>query len=88
MWYAIDPFAFHAQSSFPEWVNNFDQIFIDPETNHVSRRGIIHLEAGGNFRLGVRQFGLAPLMTLLQRFGLPEVSSLYFENRLARLWAE
>jgi uncharacterized protein len=27
-------------------------------------------------------------MTLLQRFGLPEVSALYFENRIARLWAE
>jgi DNA helicase HerA-like ATPase len=36
----------------------------------------------------VRQFGLPPLMTLLQRFGLPEVSGLYFENRLTRLWAE
>jgi DNA helicase HerA-like ATPase len=60
----------------------------DPDTGQVVRRGIIHLEAGGNFRLGVRQFGLAPLMTLLQRFGLPEVSSLYFENRLSRLWAE
>lgn len=52
------------------------------------KRGIVHLEAGGNFRLSVRQFGLAPLMTLLQRFGLPEVSALYFENRLARLWSE
>jgi DNA helicase HerA-like ATPase len=60
----------------------------DPKTGQVIRRGIIHLEAGGNFRLGVRQFGLAPLMTLLQRFGLPEVSALYFENRLHRLWAE
>lgn len=60
----------------------------DPVTGKVIKRGIIHLEAGGNFRLGVRQFGLAPLMTLLQRFGLPEVSSLYFENRLIRLWAE
>ena len=60
----------------------------DPKTNRALRRGIVHLEAGGNFRLGVRQFGLAPLMTLLQRFGLPEVSALYFENRLARLWAE
>jgi hypothetical protein len=38
--------------------------------------------------LGVRQFGLPPLMTLLQRFGLPEVSALYFENRITRLWAE
>src|SRR5262245_28789826 len=64
------------------------KVEVDPKTGQISRRGIIHLEAGGNFRLGVRQFGLAPLMTLLQRFGLPEVSALYFENRLARLWAE
>jgi len=64
------------------------QVETDPQTGQVIRRGIIHLEAGGNFRLGVRQFGLAPLMTLLQRFGLPEVSALYFENRLHRLWAE
>lgn len=61
---------------------------VDSDSNQALRRGVIHLEAGGNFRLGVRQFGLAPLMTLMQRFGLPEVSSLYFENRLARLWAE
>ena len=52
------------------------------------RRGIVHLEAGGNFRLGVRQFGLAPLMTLFERYGLPEVSALHLENRLARLWEE
>src|SRR5512139_3451715 len=64
------------------------KVEIDPKTKQTIRRGIVHLEAGGNFRLGVRQFGLAPLMTLLQRFGLPEVSALYFENRLARLWAE
>jgi len=56
----------------------------DPDTGEVIQRGIVHLEAGGNFRLGVRQFGLPPMMTLLQRFGLPEVSSLYFENRLTR----
>jgi DNA helicase HerA-like ATPase len=64
------------------------QLEVDPDTGQVIKRGVIHLEAGGNFRLGVRQFGLAPLMTLLQRFGLPEVSGLYFENRLFRLWAE
>jgi DNA helicase HerA-like ATPase len=64
------------------------KVEVDPKTGQITRRGIIHLEAGGNFRLGVRQFGLAPLMTLLQRFGLPEVSALYFENRLARLWSE
>src|SRR6185503_14146614 len=61
---------------------------VDQQTGQVHKRGIVHLEAGGNFRLGVRQFGLPPLMTLLQRFGLPEVSALYFENRITRLWAE
>ncbi len=61
---------------------------IDARTGEVRQRGIVHLEAGGNFRLGVRQFGLAPLMTLMQRYGLPEVSALHFENRLARLWEE
>jgi len=61
---------------------------VDEQTGHVIRRGIVHLEAGGNFRLGVRQFGLPPLMTLMQRFGLPEVSAMHFENRVARLWAE
>lgn len=60
----------------------------DPVTGQLLRRGIVHLEAGGNFRLSVRQFGLAPMLTLMTRFGLPEVSSLYFENRVARLWAE
>jgi len=61
---------------------------VNPLTGETLQRGIVHLEAGGNFRLGVRQFGLAPMMTLMTRFGLPEVSALYFENRLARLWAE
>jgi len=61
---------------------------LDPQTGKTLKRGIVHLQAGGNFRLSVRQFGLSPLMTLLQRFGLPEVSALYFENRMARLWAE
>jgi hypothetical protein len=58
---------------------------VDEKTGQVLKRGIVHLEAGGNFRLGVRQFGLPPLMTLLQRFGLPEVSALHFENRISRL---
>jgi DNA helicase HerA-like ATPase len=64
------------------------KVEVDSDTGQVLQRGIVHLEAGGDFRLGVRQFGLPPLMTLLQRFGLPEVSALYFENRLARLWLE
>lgn len=61
---------------------------MDEQTGQVLKKGIVHLEAGGNFRLGVRQFGLAPMMTLLQRFGLPDVSSMHFENRVVRLWGE
>ena len=61
---------------------------VDPKSGATLERGIVHLEAGGNFRLGVRQFGLAPLMTLLERYGLPEVSALHFENRVNRLWEE
>jgi hypothetical protein len=61
---------------------------VDPKTGQTIKPGIVHLEAGGNFRLSVRQFGLSPLMTLMERYGLPEVSSLYFENRVSRLWEE
>src|SRR6266849_10394645 len=46
---------------------------------------VLHLKAGENLKLGVRQFGLSPLVTMLTRFGLPDVSAMYFENRMARL---
>ncbi len=61
---------------------------VDQETGEVISRGIIHLHAGGNLKLGVRQFGLAPLITMLTKFGLPEVSAMYVENRLSRLLEE
>jgi hypothetical protein len=57
-------------------------------TGDVSERGIIHLEAGGNFKIGVRQFGVGPLLTMLQKFGLPQVSAMHFENRLSHLFSE
>lgn len=60
----------------------------DPHTGQVQKRGIIHLKAGDNLKLGVRQFGLSPLVTMLTRFGLPDVSAMYFENRMARLLQE
>ena len=34
---------------------------VDPHTGEVRSRGIIHLKAGENLKLGVRQFGLSPL---------------------------
>jgi hypothetical protein len=54
----------------------------------VRRRGILHLKAGENLKLGVRQFGLSPLVTMLTKFGLPEVSAMHFENRMSRLLQE
>jgi DNA helicase HerA-like ATPase len=61
---------------------------VDPHTGEVRTKGIIHLKAGENLKLGVRQFGLSPLITMLTRFGLPDVSAMYFENRMARLLHE
>ena len=61
---------------------------LDPETGDVHTRGIIHLKAGDNLKLGIRQFGLSPLVTMLTKFGLPDVSAMYFENRMARLFQE
>jgi uncharacterized protein len=61
---------------------------VDPHTGEIRTRGIIHLKAGENLKLGVRQFGLSPLVTMLTRFGLPDVSAMYFENRMARLLQE
>jgi uncharacterized protein len=60
----------------------------DPHTGEVRTKGILHLKAGENLKLGVRQFGLSPLVTMLTRFGLPDVSAMYFENRMARLLQE
>lgn len=61
---------------------------VNPASGEVRSRGVLHLDAGGSFKLGVRQFGLSPLMTLLTRYGLPEVSAMHFENRMNRLFAE
>ena len=61
---------------------------IDPYSGQVRRRGIVHLKAGENLKLGIRQFGLSPLVTMLTKFGLPEVSAMHFENRMSRLLQE
>jgi hypothetical protein len=38
--------------------------------------------------LGIEDFGLGPLLTMLSRFDLPEASLMYFENRLTKLLKE
>lgn len=61
---------------------------IDTDTGDIQHKGIIHLKAGESLKLGVRQFGLNPLVTMLTKFGLPEVSAMHFENRMSRLLHE
>ena len=61
---------------------------LDPLTGEVHRQGVLHLKAGENLKLGVRQFGLSPLVTMLTKFGLPDVSAMHFENRMSRLLQE
>ena len=61
---------------------------IDPHSGEVLRKGISHLKAGTNLKLGIRQFGLNPLVTMLTKFGLPDVSAMHFENRMSRLLEE
>jgi hypothetical protein len=50
---------------------------MDEYAGQVRQRGILHLKAG-----------LSPLVTMLTKFGLPEVSAMYFENRMSRLLQE
>jgi len=52
------------------------------------KRGVIVLRAGENLKMGIEEFGLGPMLTMLAKFGLPEVSSLYFENRVFKLLEE
>jgi uncharacterized protein len=61
---------------------------MDAHSGEVFNKGIVHLKAGDTLKLGVRQFGLNPLVTMLTKFGLPEVSAMHFENRMSRLLQE
>ena len=61
---------------------------MDIHSGVVFNKGIVHLKAGDTLKLGVRQFGLNPLVTMLTKFGLPEVSAMHFENRMSRLLQE
>ena len=54
----------------------------------VLQRGIVHLKAGQNLKLGLQQFGIQPLITMLSKYGLPEVSAMHLENRLFGLFEQ
>lgn len=61
---------------------------VDPFTGKVLQRGIVPLKAGENLKMGLRQFGIQPFITLMTKYGLPEVSAVQLENRLYQLFAE
>jgi len=61
---------------------------VDPFTGKVLKRGIVHLKVGENLKMGLRQFGIQPFITLMTKYGLPEVSAVQLENRLYQLFAE
>jgi hypothetical protein len=54
----------------------------------VLQRGIVHLKAGENLKIGLQQFGIQPLITMLSKYGLPEVSAMHLENRLFGLFEQ
>jgi len=54
----------------------------------VLQRGIVHLKAGDNLKIGLQQFGIQPLITMLSKYGLPEVSAMHLENRLFGLFEQ
>lgn len=51
-------------------------------------KGVVHLDVGGKFKMGVREMGIGPISTMLSSFGLPSPSLIYFENRLSQLLRE
>jgi hypothetical protein len=63
-----------------------DQVSVPRPDGQPAR--ILHLRAGREMRLGIRQFGLRPLFAMISRYGLPDVSKLVFENRMSELFEE
>ncbi|MBI2305518.1 MAG: DUF87 domain-containing protein [Chloroflexi bacterium] len=59
-------------------------VVFDINREYARLPGVTNLVPGENFRLSVEDFGVAPLVTLLRRFGLPETSAMNFENTLIR----
>jgi hypothetical protein len=46
------------------------------------QRGIVHLKAGQNLKLGCSSSAFNRLITMLSKYGLPEVSAMHLETAL------
>ena len=63
-------------------------VVFDINREYTRLPGVTNLIPGDNFRLGVEDFGVDPLVSLLRRFGLPDTSAMSFENRLVNRIAQ
>ena len=65
---------------------NREYVYLPPHRR--GEPGVIPLRAGEDLKMDLREFGVDPFMTLLRRFGLPEISAINLEHRLRGLLAE
>ncbi len=63
-------------------------VVFDINREYARLPDVTNLIPGNNFRLGVEDFGVDPLVNLLRRFGLPDTSAMNFENTLVRRIAQ
>jgi len=63
-------------------------LVLDVNREYGGLPGVKALSVGKEFKLGVREIGVEALSVMLEAFGTPATSLLYFETRLSRLLQE
>jgi len=63
-------------------------LVLDVNREYGGLSGVRTYSVGKDFKLGVREIGVEPLSVMLEAFGTPATSLLYFETRLSRLLQE
>jgi hypothetical protein len=63
-------------------------LVLDVNREYGGLPGVRTHSVGRNFKLGVREIGVEALSVMLEAFGTPATSLLYFETRLSRLFQE
>lgn len=69
-------------------VFDLNREYVHLPEHRQDRPGVVPLRAGVDLRMDLREFGLEPFMTLIRRFGLPEISAINLEHRLRGILAE
>jgi len=63
-------------------------LVLDVNREYGGLPGVRTYAVGKNFKLGVREIGVEALSVMLEAFGTPATSLLYFETRLSKLFQE